>query len=146
MQKRTRLRVALCFLAMGGWTASFVPRPVAGEVVKVMVVLPAFIADQAMAQEATRPPTSPPTGFPAFNVETAVYTAGVSFLSIVGSTLVQSFFGRFNDKNDLQFQALGKQVDDVKTKLGKFEDKLDVVIASALISVGAAGSFFLFKP
>ena len=56
------------------------------------------------------------------------------------------FFGRFNDKNDLQFQALGKQVDDVKTKLGKFDDKLDVVIASALISVGAAGSFFLFKP
>ena len=79
-------------------------------------------------------------------METAVYTAGVPFLLIVGSTLVQSFFGRFNDKNDLQFQALGKQVDDVKTKLGKFEDKLDVVIASALISVGAAGSFFLFKP
>ena len=74
-------------------------------------------------------------------METAVYTAGVSFLSIVGSTLVQSFC-RFNDKNDLQFQALGKQVADIKTMLGKLEDKLHV----ALIAVGAAGSCFLFKP
>ena len=51
-------------------------------------------------------------------------------------------FCRFNDKNDLHFQALGKQVDDIKTMLGKLEDKLHV----ALIAVGAAGSCFLFKP
>ena len=53
---------------------------------------------------------------------------------------------------NLQFQALGKQVDDIKTKLVKFEDKLeqvitrsDVVIAAALLSLETAGSFFFFK-
>ena len=162
MRKQTRLRVALCFLAMGGWTASFVPRPVAGEVAKVMVVLPAIIADRAMAasQEAVQVPTSPPkTLFPAVTVENLVFTAGVSFLSITATVLVP-FFGRYNDKNDLQFQTLGKKVDDINTTLSKQVDdinttlskqvedintKLDVVIAAALIGAGAAGSFFLFK-
>mmetsp|Transcript_13026 Transcript_13026/g.24632 ORF Transcript_13026/g.24632 Transcript_13026/m.24632 type:complete len:159 (+) Transcript_13026:56-532(+) len=142
---RRQFGIVVCLFVMGSWTLSFISPLMKKHIGAVTAIVPG-LSQQAMAAEATQPPT--PTVLRA-NIETAAFSTVIFVVSSVGGVLITSFINSFNKTNDIQFDRtnkefarINKELESINQKLEQLSEqvitKRDVVmtVATAVVSVG----------